>query len=128
MAPGKSEKCKFLLTLRRGNDLLSHSAKCRRHKGANLHLCLGGEVNLSGALLPCDLSSLGCGGSKVQLSWEKLFAGVTSKRMCVELFLFSVVMNQAQGCGGASLPFAAPSSSFVTFICSHSRDFRWGIP
>src|ERR1700731_876358 len=51
----KPEKCKFLLTLPRVNDLLSHSAMYRRHKGAMLHLCLAGEMNLSGALVPCDL-------------------------------------------------------------------------
>ena len=55
--PRNTEKCKFLLTLPRGNDLLSHSAMRRRHEGAIVHLCLAGELDLSCILEHCDLSS-----------------------------------------------------------------------
>jgi hypothetical protein len=46
------KKVKFLLTLSRVNDLMFHSAKCRRHNDASPHLCLAGEANLSSILAP----------------------------------------------------------------------------
>jgi hypothetical protein len=52
--PRNPEKHKFLLTLPRVNDLLSHSATCRRHQGVNVHLCLARK---SCILVRRDLSS-----------------------------------------------------------------------
>lgn len=54
---------KFLLTLSRVNDLMFHSAQCRRHNDASPHLCLAGEVNLSSIPAPCNQGCCWCADS-----------------------------------------------------------------
>ena len=83
----KTGKCKFSLTLPWVNDLLSHSAKCRRHKDARLHLCLAGDANLSGVFVFCNPSMLRVCGFEVSAVVRTFFQWVTFIRMCVEFFI-----------------------------------------
>src|SRR5258705_4601523 len=67
--PRNIEKCKFLLTLPWVSDLFSHSAVCRRHERANVHLCLARgtdsvlyTLGLRSEFLRCGDSSFGFRG------------------------------------------------------------------